>query len=41
MTSIHRSKRQRLVRVGDAHRLTQGGLVGQPEDVGLARQIPA
>ena len=41
MTSTHRSDRQRLVRVGDAHRLTLGSVVGQPEDFLPGRQIPA
>jgi hypothetical protein len=41
MTSSQRSKTARLIRVGAANRLTQGSLVGKPEDVGLARQIPA
>ena len=39
MTKIHRTGR--LVRVGDAHRLTQGSIVGRPEDFLPGRQIPA
>ncbi|CAN5204138.1 hypothetical protein [Caulobacter sp. FWC2] len=31
--------RQRLIRVGDAHRLTQGAQVGEPEGINpLARE---
>lgn len=41
MTSIHRSDRQRLVRVGDAHRLTQGSTFGPlPEGVDGSRYNP-
>lgn len=39
MTSIHRTTR--LVRLGDAHRLTLGSVVGQPEDALPGRQITA
>jgi len=40
MTRKNTIQRQRLVRVGDAHRLTQGAFVGQPEAVNpLGREI--
>lgn len=40
MTQKSAPQRQRLVRVGDAHRLTQGAFVGQPEAVNpLGREI--
>jgi|GEM_PF-1541475 len=40
MTLKNTTQRQRLVRVGDAHRLTQGAFVGQPEAVNpLGREI--
>lgn len=39
MTKIHRTAR--LVRVGPAHRLTQGSILGRPEDFLPGRQVPA
>lgn len=40
MTKKSATQAPRLVRVGDAHRLTQGAFVGQPEAVNpLGREI--
>ncbi|WP_304273822.1 hypothetical protein [Caulobacter segnis] len=42
MSKTHTAQRRRLVRVGDAHRLTQGSIVGlYSEDFQPGRYTPA